>query len=94
MMGPIGIFALMTDVSQLGISYFLHFIAVISIYTAIFNILPIPALDGGKLLFLAIEKIRKKPIPQEMEQKITALFFFILIALIVVVTFKDIQRLF
>lgn len=94
MVGPVGIFGLMADVSQLGINYFLHFIAVISIYIAIFNILPIPALDGGKLLFLGIEKIRGKPVPQEIEQKVTAFFFFILIALIMVITFKDIQRLF
>jgi len=93
-MGPVGIFGLFTQMAQLGTNYFLRFIAVISIYLAVFNILPIPALDGGKLLFLGIEKIRRKPVPQEIEQKITAFFFFILIALIIFVTFKDIQRLF
>jgi len=92
--GPIGIFNLLADMSQLGISYFLNFIAVISIHLALINVLPIPALDGGKFLFLAIEKVRGKPIPQKIEQRVTAVFFMMLIALMVFVTFRDIQRIF
>jgi regulator of sigma E protease len=74
LMGPVGIFDLFTQVSQLGIVYFLQFIAIISIYIALFNILPIPALDGGKLLFLGIEAVRKKPVSQKTEQNITTFF--------------------
>jgi regulator of sigma E protease len=92
--GPVGIFGLLTDISQLGINYFLNFIAVISIYMALLNILPIPAFDGGKLMFLLIEKIRGKPIPTAIEQRVTAFFFIALIALMIFVTFKDIQRFF
>jgi len=94
MMGPVGIFSLFTQVSQLGIIYFLQFIALISIYLALFNVLPIPMVDGGKLLFLGIEKIRKKPLPQKIEQNINSIFFTFLLALMVWVTIKDIARLF
>jgi len=94
LMGPVGIFSLFAQVSQLGVNYFLQFIAIISIYIALFNILPIPAVDGGKLLFLGIEAVRRKPVPLKIEQKITAVFFAILIILMVWVTIKDVARLF
>jgi regulator of sigma E protease len=94
LMGPIGIFDFMGDRLQIGIVYFLKFIAILVIHLAIFNLLPIPALDGGKLLFLGIEAIRKKPIPQEIEQKITAFFFVLLITLLIFVTIEDIDRIF
>jgi len=94
LMGPVGILGLFAQVGQLGVNYFLQFIAMISIYIALFNILPIPALDGGKLLFLGIEKIRRKPVSQKIEQSITGIFFALLIALLIWVTIKDIARLF
>ncbi|MEA3295969.1 MAG: site-2 protease family protein [Patescibacteria group bacterium] len=93
-MGPIGVFDLFAQMSSLGFVYFLRFTALISIFLALFNILPIPALDGGKLVFLGIEAIRKKPVSQELEQKITGFCFFTLILLMIIVTLKDIQRLF
>lgn len=92
--GPVGIGEIAVQALGRGVNEYLWFVAMISIFLALFNILPIPALDGGKLLFLGIEKIRRKPVPQEIEQKITVFFFFLLIALIIFVTFKDIQRLF
>jgi regulator of sigma E protease len=94
LMGPVGIFSLFVQAEALGINYFLQFIAIIAIYVALFNLLPVPALDGGKLLFLGIEKIRKKPVSQKLEQQITAFFFALLILLMILVTFRDIQRLF
>jgi len=93
-MGPIGIGFLMTQVAQLGVSYYLQFVALISIYLAIFNLLPIPALDGGKLLFLGVEKVRRRAVSQKIEQGITSIFFVLLIALMIWVTIKDIMRLF
>lgn len=93
-MGPIGIFSFMSQVGQLGDSYFLQFIALISIYIALFNALPIPSFDGGKLLFLTIEAVRKKPVPVKIEQSITLAFFGLLILMMVWVTIKDIMRLF
>ena len=94
LMGPIGIGSLMTQAAHLGLTYYLQFIAFISIYLAIFNILPIPALDGGKLLFLGIEKVRRRAVSQKIEQGITSIFFALLIALMIWVTIKDIIRIF
>jgi len=94
LMGPVGIFSLFNQAGQMGVNYFLQFIAVISVYIALFNILPIPAVDGGKLLFLIIEAIRKKPISPKIEQNITTVFFALLIMMMIWVTIKDVARLF
>lgn len=93
-MGPVGIFDFLGDRLEMGIIYFLYFIAIIVIHLAIFNLLPIPALDGGKLLFLGIEAIRGKPISQKTEQGLTAFFFFLLIGLMIFVTIQDVTRIF
>lgn len=92
--GPVGVFHLFTQASQLGVSYFLQFVGMIAIYIAIFNVLPIPAVDGGKLLFLGIEAIRRKPISEKVEQNVTTVFFALLIMMMIWVTIKDIGRLF
>ena len=92
--GPVRIFELFVDMSALGISYFLQFIALISISLAILNILPIPALDGGWLVFLIIEKLRGKPLNDKIVQKISLSFFFLLIILMIWITVKDVIRLF
>lgn len=92
--GPVGIFHMMGQASQLGASYFLNFIGLISIYLAVFNILPIPATDGGKMIFLGIEFFRKRPVPARIEQRITAVFFMALILLMVFITVKDVIRIF
>ena len=95
MMGPLGIFDLLREYFELGINYFLFLVALISIALALVNILPIPALDGGKLLFLAIEAARGKPVSQKIEQRITSSFFILLIILMIFVTIKfDIPRVF
>ncbi len=94
LVGPIGIGGLMADFLKLGVDNFLLFVAMISVWLALFNILPIPALDGGKLLFLLIEGFRGKPVPQGIEQKVTTFFFFLLLILMVFVTIRDIIRLF
>jgi len=95
LMGPLGIFDFLKHAWQLGLNYFLYFVALISIFLAIFNLLPIPALDGGKLLFLIIEAVRGKPVAQKVEQNITAFFFILLITMMIFVTIKfDIPRVF
>ena len=94
LMGPVGVFHLFTQASQLGVSYFLQFVGMVAIYIAFFNILPIPAVDGGKLLFLGIEAVRKKPVSEKIEQNITTVFFALLIMMMIWVTIKDIGRLF
>lgn len=94
LLGPIGTSHLIWQATQWHPSQFLNFLAVLSIYLAIFNLLPIPALDGGRLLFLMWEKFKGKPISKDIEEKITALSFFFLIILAIYVTLQDIKRIF
>jgi regulator of sigma E protease len=90
--GPVGIAVLTGQVTRMGFVYILQFAAVLSINLGILNILPFPALDGGRILFLLIEKIRGKKISQKIENTIHTVGFFLLILLLVVVTFKDIFK--
>jgi regulator of sigma E protease len=91
--GPLGITVFLAQAANLGVGFFLYFIGSISVFIAIFNLFPIPALDGGKFVFLMIEKIMKKPVPAKVEQIITAVFFFILISLSIFITIRfDIPR--
>jgi regulator of sigma E protease len=92
--GPVGIVSLSAQAAQVGFAYFLQFIGMIAVYLAVFNILPIPSLDGGRLLFLAIEKIKGSPVNPKIEQNITVAFFGALILLMIFVTIKDIIRIF
>ncbi len=71
----------------------LHLMSFITVNLGVFNLLPFPALDGGRLLFLAIEAVRRKPVPVKYESFVTAAGFVLLIGLIVVVTFNDIVKL-
>ena len=92
--GPIGITIFLANAASYGIGFFLYFIALICVFIAIFNLFPIPALDGGKLIFLLIEKIKGKPVSAKVEQNITVVFFIILISLSLFITVKfDIPRL-
>lgn len=90
--GPIGIAVLTNQVTKMGFIYILQFAALLSINLAIFNLLPFPALDGGRLLFLVIEKIRGKAVNQKIEAVVHNIGFALLILLILVVTFKDISK--
>lgn len=90
--GPIGIAVLTGQVVALGWSYLFQFIALLSLSLAVMNVLPIPALDGGRLFFLIIERIRRKPINQNTEQIIHAVGFYALLALILVISVRDVQR--
>lgn len=91
--GPIGITVFLANAASYGVGFFLYFIGMISVFLAIFNLFPIPALDGGKLIFLLIEKIKGKPVSPAVEQGITVTFFVILIALSLFITVRfDIPR--
>jgi len=92
--GPVGIVTMAHQFAMLGISRLLYFGAIISISLAVFNLLPIPALDGGRILFVLIGKIRGRAIRPELEQKIHGIAFLLLIVLILVVTWGDISRIF
>ena len=92
--GPIGITVFLAKAAELGAGFFLYFIGSISVLLAIFNLLPIPALDGGKILFLIIEKIKGSVVSPKIEQTITGAFFIILISLSLFITIKfDIPKL-
>lgn len=90
--GPVGIAVLTGQMVDLGISYVLQFAALLSLNLALINILPIPALDGGRILFLIIEKIRRKEMNQKIEALIHNLGFALLMILIIKVTYDDLAR--
>jgi regulator of sigma E protease len=91
--GPVGIAALTKQVTSLGLVYVLQFAAILSINLGIINILPIPALDGGRILFILIEKIKGSPVTQKTEQLFHTIGFILLILLMVLITFRDVTKL-
>jgi regulator of sigma E protease len=92
--GPVGIVSLTSQMTQLGLVYVLQFIAIISINLAIINAIPFPALDGGRLLFLLIEKIKGSPVNAKIERLANSIGFALLIILMIFITFRDITKLF
>lgn len=92
--GPVGIVLILENTSSLGLPYLLFFIALISTALAVFNTLPIPALDGGRLAVIAGARALRKPLTGKVENAIHGLGFLALLALIVFVTYVDIQRFF
>ena len=92
--GPVGIVMVTSQMVKLGLIYVLQFTAILSINLALINILPFPALDGGRILFLLIEKIKGKPIKFKTEQIANTLGFAILIGLMLIVTLRDVIKLF
>ena len=92
MMGPVGISEAVAKTN--GLQEFIYLLALISLSLGVTNLLPIPALDGGKLLILLIEAIRRKPLKQETEINIQLIGFSILIALSLYVSYNDILRIF
>jgi len=91
--GPLGITVFLANAASYGIGFFLYFIGSLSVFIAVFNLFPIPALDGGKLVFLLIEKIKGKPVSVQVEQTITTICFVLLITMSIFITIKfDIPR--
>ncbi len=90
--GPVGIASLVGDAARLGLIYLLQLTAVLSVIIAVINFLPFPALDGGRIFFLLIEAIRRKPVNQKIENAVHNIGFALLMLLILVVTFNDIAR--
>jgi len=91
--GPIGIATVTGEVIELGFANVLRFAAILSISLAVLNILPFPALDGGRLVFVVIEAIRRKPISAKIEAVVHNFGFLVLILVIILVTYKDIMNL-
>ncbi|KKT25488.1 MAG: Membrane-associated zinc metalloprotease [Candidatus Magasanikbacteria bacterium GW2011_GWA2_43_9] len=92
--GPVGIAVVVGESARLGLSYLINIMAMLSLSLAVINILPIPALDGGRLFFVIYERMFKKPVPMKYEQAAHTIGFLLLMLLIVVVTWRDISNLF
>ena len=91
--GPVGIYDVVGDAANAGFINLVYLTAFISINVGFINFLPIPAFDGGRILFLIIEKIKGKPVDPKLENTIHAIGFFLLIALMILITYNDIIRL-
>ncbi len=92
--GPVGIFGVASQLGSVGLLYLLQLIAMISLNLAVLNFIPFPALDGGKILFLIIEKIKGSPVHYRKEVWANVISFGFLVILMLVITGRDIVRLF
>jgi regulator of sigma E protease len=92
--GVITISRVAFDAAQLGLTYLVHFLGMLSINLAVLNFLPIPPLDGGQMVFLVAEKVRGRPLPESALAAGTYVGLFLVIGLMIFVTFQDIFRLF
>lgn len=92
--GPVGIAVILKEGSKIGINFVLFIIAILSLSLAIMNVLPIPALDGGRLFVLLLFKALKKPLTKEREEMIHGIGFMALMALFVLITVVDVKRFF
>ncbi len=91
--GPVGIAGMFGDATKFGVAYALYFVAFISANLAVLNLLPFPALDGGRLLFVLIEKIKGSAINPKIANALNSIGFAALILLLVAVTWQDVARL-
>ncbi|MFA5092669.1 MAG: RIP metalloprotease RseP [Candidatus Omnitrophota bacterium] len=94
MTGPLGIYFITSNAAKLGLIALMHLIAILSVSLAIFNLLPLPILDGGHLFLLGLEKLRKKALGIKTEEIVNNVGFTLIISLAVFVTYNDIVRLY
>lgn len=92
--GPLGIFFITSKAASVGIIALLHLVAVLSVSLCIFNLLPLPVLDGGHIVLLLIEKIRRKPLGINAERVVTQVGFTFIVALALFATYNDLMRIF
>jgi len=92
--GPVGIFSVAQETGQLGLIYLVQLVSLISLNLAVINLIPFPALDGGRLLLIAIEKVKGSPISLKAEAWVNGIGFLFLIFLMVVITIRDVARWF
>ena len=92
--GPVGIYSIVDSQAKQGFQNIMYLTAYLSMNVGVINLLPFPAFDGGRVLFLIIEKIRRKPVPAKTEAMVNSIGFMLLMLLMVYVTFNDILRLF
>ena len=92
--GPVGIYTAVDQTRTSGFSNIIYLLALLSLNVGFVNLIPFPAFDGGRILFLLIEKIKGSPVKAETENLIHNIGFFILLGLIILVTINDIIKLF
>jgi len=92
--GPVGIYSIIDSQAKEGFEAILYLVAYLSINIGVINLLPFPAFDGGRILFLIIEKVFRRPVSKKVENIIHSIGFMLIIALLIYVTFNDILRLF
>lgn len=92
--GPVGIVSLVGDTKDYGFTYFLYLTALISLNIAIINLLPLPALDGGRIIFVIIRGITGNMISDDLEGKVHTAGMLLLLLLFLLITWNDIVRLF
>ncbi|MFA5350117.1 MAG: RIP metalloprotease RseP [Candidatus Omnitrophota bacterium] len=92
--GPLGIFFITSKTAKLGLIAVMHLVAVLSVSLAIFNLLPLPILDGGHIFLLGLEKLRRKALGIKAEQVINNVGFTLMITIALLVTYNDILRLY
>ena len=92
--GPIGIASLTGQAARVGLNYLLQFVAMISINLAVLNIIPFPALDGGRVVLLVTEKLKGSPVHKSVETWINMAGFYLLVALMLYITYKDVAKFF
>jgi len=92
--GPLGIAQMTGEAAKLGFTNLLYFTAILSIFIGLFNLLPIPILDGGHLLILVIEKLRGKPLEPEKINFMYLIGISLMIIIFIIATYKDILRVF
>lgn len=91
--GPVGIYNIMNDAKKAGYMYVLNITAILSLNLFLFNLLPIPALDGGRLIFLFLEAIRRKPVNPEKEGLVHFIGFVLLMGLSVLILYRDLIKI-
>ena len=94
MSGPVGVGQVVGEAAKVGMKNVLNLAAFITISIGMFNLLPFPALDGGRIIFLLIEAVRRKPLNPKWEGYVNAAGLILLFALMILVTAKDIFQLF
>ena len=92
--GPVGIYSVVGESSKAGFANILYLVAFLSINVGVINLLPLPAFDGGHILFIIIEKIKGSPVNPELENKIHAIGMMLLLLLMLIITINDIVKLF
>ena len=92
--GPVGIYSVVDSQAKAGVDSILYLIAFLSLNVGVINLIPLPAFDGGRILFLIIEKIKGSPVSSRVENTIHNIGFLLLIGLMILVTFSDIFKLF